>query len=205
MSQVCVSQLQLKRPGELQEARDQRIGAVHFGADEAGHFARHFVFRDELFAQHFGGCLDGAERVAQLVRQARGELAQSGQAVRPAHGFLGPLQVHVGFGKLLRRAAVLFRLDAQIFGQRVRQVPRHGEENHARHQLADILPFHGEFGPIDGHQEREIRSARRDREQQGANHSESSSRGDHRQHQHQPEMAFYGTGKPDHHISEHQF
>ena len=48
-SSVCARsarlQAQLQRAGELQKARDQRIGAVHLGGDEAGHFARHFVFR----------------------------------------------------------------------------------------------------------------------------------------------------------------
>ena len=55
-----------------------------------GHFARHFVLRAELLVQHFGRRLDGAQRIAQLVRQARGELAQRRQSVGAPHGFVAP-------------------------------------------------------------------------------------------------------------------
>ena len=103
LRQVGGVEPQLQRAGELQEARDQRVDAIDFGGDEAGHFARDLVFRAHVAGQHLGRRLDGAERIAQLMRQARRKLSERGQPVGPAHGFLGFLQVPVGFGELFGR------------------------------------------------------------------------------------------------------
>ena len=53
-----------------------------------------------LFASISADAFIGAERVAQLVRQPRRELAQRGQTLGPAHGGFGFLQAEVGFRQL---------------------------------------------------------------------------------------------------------
>ena len=53
-------------------------------------------FRLDDLAQHFGRSFHGAQRIAQLVRQAGGELAQRGQPFGAAHRGLGFLQTAVG-------------------------------------------------------------------------------------------------------------
>ncbi len=69
--------------------------------------------------------LDGAQWIAQLVRQPGRKLSQRRQPVRPADCLLGLLDLLVGVGKLLGRELVFSRLGAQFFGQDVGEVANH--------------------------------------------------------------------------------
>ncbi len=88
--------LHLQRAGELQEAGDQRIGAVHFSGDEAAISRATSFSALDVARQHFGRRLDGAQRIAQFVRQAGGKLPQRGQAVGAAHRLLCLLELGIG-------------------------------------------------------------------------------------------------------------
>ena len=110
-------QPQRQRTREIEEARDQRIGAVHFGGNESGHFVRHGAIGVHVLAQHLGRGFDGAQGIADFVRQSGRELAESGQALGAAHCGFGLLQVPVGFRQLFRRNLRFARRRAIRFQQ----------------------------------------------------------------------------------------
>ena len=129
LADVRGRQFEFHGPRKFQKARDQRVGAVHLRGDEPRHLARHFVLGGYAAGQHFSRSYNGTQRIAQLVRQARGELAQRGQPVRATHRLLGFAQVTVGFRQLFRHSAVFAVLHAQRLRQRVGEIPGHGQED----------------------------------------------------------------------------
>ena len=201
LRQVRFFEARLQRARELQEPRDQGIRAVHFGADKAGHFAGHVVFRADGPVQHFGGCLDGAQRVAQFVRQPRRKLPQGRQAVRPAYRLLGLPEMGVGLGELFRRAAGLPGLHPQILGECVGQVPHDGQNNQPQRQL---VPLGSDVVSLLEQKERKIGAARQQRKCQRAHRSQDRCGGHHRKQQHQPVAAIEGARVPDQQVSQRQ-
>ena len=148
--------------------------------------------RADVVVQHFRRRLDGAQRVAQLVRQPRRKLPQRGQAVGARHGLLRLADLHVGLGQLLRREPVFFGLNAQILGQGVGQVADHGQENHRQNMMGRAPPPRGGAG----------RNTGRSRWPAPVNASipPASKRGggrDHRQQQHHRVGAVDGAGEAD--------
>ena len=93
------SSRRLLRAREIQKARDQRIGAVHFLLDVSGHLLRDCVFVGHLARQHLGGSLHRAQGIAQLVRQPGSQLPQRRQAIGAAHLGFGFFQMPIGFGQ----------------------------------------------------------------------------------------------------------
>ena len=155
LDQVGRCELRLERARELQEAGDQRIAAVHFGGDEAGHLARHFVFRRQAARQHFRRSTNGAERIAQFMGEAGGKLAERSQAVGAAFLFLRLQELKVGRGELLGCGAGFAGLAPQVLGQDVGKIADHGEENGAPDELRGVdVPVgqvdEGEKGKIGG-------------------------------------------------------
>ncbi len=88
---------QRERPGEIEEARDQRVGAIHFARYESRHLMRHRAIGIHVLKQHFGGAFNGAQGIADFVRQSSGKLAQGRQALSAADFGLRLLQIAVGF------------------------------------------------------------------------------------------------------------
>ena len=205
LRQVGRLQAQLQRPGELQEARDQRVGAVHFDADEAGHLARHFVLRADAAVQHFRRGLDGAQRIAQLVRQAGRELPQRGQPVGAAHRFFRLAGSGVGFGQLLGGAAVLRGLHAQVLGQRCWPgCPTMARKTSAQTSIGDLghSTMHWSSRGTAGKTGRRRRPAAVNTSV--PSHAERGGGRDHRQQQHQPVAAVDAARVADQQVAQHQ-
>ena len=67
--------IEARRSREIEESRDEGIEAIHFRADVTGKFAGERIRSFDFLAKHFGRAFDDAERIANFVGEARGELS----------------------------------------------------------------------------------------------------------------------------------
>ena len=65
----------MKRPGKVEELRDQGAQPVDFSGNVSGELSGKFIGALQFLGQHFSRAFDHSERVTNLVRQSRGELA----------------------------------------------------------------------------------------------------------------------------------
>ncbi len=119
----------------MEETRDERIGAIDFRGDEAGDFARDFVFGGDVFRDHLGRGFDRAERVAQFVGESGRELAEGGEAVAAAEILFGFFDLRVGGGELAERAARFLGLLAEVGGEGVGEEADHHQDDDAEHEF----------------------------------------------------------------------
>ena len=92
--------------GKIEKAGDERVQAIHFGRDEAGKLGCERLRWLQFLAEHFGGAFDDAERIANFVREAGGELSEGGESLRAARFGFGALQLAI---RLLERREQLLR------------------------------------------------------------------------------------------------
>ena len=91
----------LKRSREIEKPRDEGVGAVDFRADDFGEFFRERgIVAGGRSGEKIRRSFDAAQRVAQLMREAGGELSESGEAIGAAHRGFGGDQTSVGLGEL---------------------------------------------------------------------------------------------------------
>ena len=89
-AEIGFFQAQRSGPREIEEASDQRIGAVDFDGDVIRPFRARRRCRVRLScASSSAEVFMVPKWIAQLVRQAGGQLSQRGQPLRPAHRCLG--------------------------------------------------------------------------------------------------------------------
>ena len=86
------AKIEMRGAGEIEEARDERIQAVHFGRNVTSEFAGERRSGAEFLREHFGGALDDAEGIANFVGEAGGKLAEGGKTFGAAGFFLSLLQ-----------------------------------------------------------------------------------------------------------------
>ena len=113
----CGGEFETQRAGEIEEAGDQRAQAIHFAGNVAGQFGGEGLGGGQSLVQHFGGAFDDAERIANFVRQAGGELAERGQALGAARFGLGVFEAAVGVFEFFGEKLVAARLLAIFHGE----------------------------------------------------------------------------------------
>ena len=108
-------------------------------------------------------------------------MAQRRQPLGTAHGLLGLPKVQVGVHELLRRAAVLFRLHAQVLRQSVGQVAGDNQTYQAQFQVDS-----DGFGRRHKAEKYQVRRAGQQSENHGAQETERGGCRHHRQQQCRP-------------------
>ena len=111
--------IEMRGAREIEEARHERVQPVHFGGNVARQLARERLRALQFLLEHFGRAFDHAERIADLVREARRKLAESGEALRAARIGFGALQLAVRLFESLGELAIALDLVAIVHHEAV--------------------------------------------------------------------------------------
>ena len=127
------------RTREIQKARDQGIGAVHFGGDVAGHFPGDFVFlatlRASISADVFMVPIGLRSSCARPAVNCPSAATRSVRRTCASASFRFAIGARDRLGnglRLLRRLLILTR-------EFVREVPDHRQEDRAQHELRNLI------------------------------------------------------------------
>src|SRR5215469_13877551 len=114
-------QIEARGAGEIEEARDQRIEAIHFGGNVSGKFSGGGLRRAEFLTEHFRGAFNDAQRIANFVSESGGKLAEGGEAFSAASFSLGALQLAVRIGERFRERLITRDLAAILNDEAIDQ------------------------------------------------------------------------------------
>ena len=160
LRQVGGREAHLHRPREIEETRETSRFVRSTSVEMKPATSRATSFSAErLPASISAEPFDGAERISQLVRQARRELPQGRQPLGAPHGGFGFAEVLICHRQLLSGHLELARFLAGRRRQRVGQVSGHGEDDQPQEKL--LLVVGGDLVTlrINVEDEREIRPA----------------------------------------------
>ncbi len=131
------AQFELQRPRKIEEPAHQRAQPIDLGRNISGQFGRKRLSIAQPVAQHLGGALDDAQGIANLVRQAGGELAERRQAFGSPRVGLHPLELAIGLREFLGQVLVAQRLPPVLHGEAIHDHRRQKEKQDADDQFGD--------------------------------------------------------------------
>src|SRR5215469_2199040 len=139
-------QIEARGAGEIEEARDQRIEAIHLGGNVSGKFSGGGLRRAEFLTEHFRRAFDDAQRIADFVSESSGELAERGEAFGAAGFGLSALKLAVRIGERFRKRLIASDLAAIFNDEAIDQDGGQEEEENANAQQAIALAGYVIFG-----------------------------------------------------------
>src|SRR5262249_29426373 len=130
-------QIEAQWTGKIEKARDEIAEAIDFGGDVAGELGGERFGFTQARIQHLGGAFDDAERIADFVSEAGGELTQGGEAFGAAGLLLRALEEPIGFGELLGEELVALGLAAILDGEAIHDDGGEKEKEIAADEFGD--------------------------------------------------------------------